>query len=189
MGFFRHHRKGQPLLLNDDGSSTGFRADETFNGGIRLYDASVLLELSKSVCEGYVTLLTGGGSPEQARQTTRIIDDPALTLAYASLTGGNVIDACFGARPGSSTEAQTFAVTLTKEAKEKLNQVADDDERVEKIAVEAYLEAFRTVIQMHTDIAKLNIITACLCTKKIRNKAKTKLGNVFFKLEQALKGP
>jgi hypothetical protein len=185
MGLFRNHSRGQPLLLNDDGSSTGCR-DQPFNGGIRLYDSAVLLELPTSVCKGYVTLLTGGDSPEQARTSAKIDDDKALTLAYASLTGGNVIDACFGARPGSSKESRTFAATLTKEAKEKLDQITDDDERVEKIAVEAYLAAFQTVINMHNDISKLNFITACFCTKKIRNKAVKKLETDFFELEQAL---
>jgi hypothetical protein len=197
--FFRSRSKGQPLLLNDDGSSTGFPV-ESFNsgGGIKLYDASVMLELPKSVCEGYVTLLTGGAAAEQPtqRQTRRADDDDkeqaALPLAYAALTGGNVIDACFGARPGSSTaqQARTLSTTLTKEAKEKLDQVAEDDERVEKIAVLAYLQAFRTIIKMHKDIAKLNIITVCFCRKKIRTKATAQLAIDFSQLEQALKkGP
>jgi hypothetical protein len=190
--FFRSRSKGQPLLLNDDGSSTGFPV-ESFNGvGIKLYDPSVMLELPKSVCEGYVTLLTGGATAEQPAQRRRADDEKeeaALPLAYAALTGGNVIDACFGARPGSPTQARTFSTTLTKEAKEKLDKVAEDDERVEKIAVAAYLQAFRTIIKMHNDIAKLNIITACFCTKKIRTKATTQLAMDFSKLEQALKGP
>jgi hypothetical protein len=195
--FFRSRSKGQPLLLNDDGSSTGFPVESFNSGGIKLYDASVMLELPKSVCEGYVTLLTGGAAaaeqPATQRQTTRADDDDkeqaALPLAYAALTGGNVIDACFGARPGSSTaqQARTLSTTLTKEAKDKLDQVAEEDERVEKIAVLAYLQAFRTIIKMHKDISKLNIITACFCTKKIRTKATAQLAIDFSQLEQALK--
>jgi hypothetical protein len=195
--FFRSRSKGQPLLLNDDGSSTGFPVESFNGGGIKLYDASVMLELPKSVCEGYVTLLTGGAAAEQPTQRQTRADDndkeqAALPLAYAALTGGNVIDACFGARPGSSTaqQAKTLSTTLTKEAKDKLDQVAEDDERVEKIAVAAYLQAFRTIIKMHKDIAKLNIITACFCTKKIRTKATAQLAIDFYQLEQALKkGP
>jgi hypothetical protein len=196
LSFFRSHPQGQPLLLNDDGSSSGFREDEAFNNGagIKLYDASVMLELPKSVCQGYVTLLTGGApTAEQPvatrppRQRIKDAKEAALPLAYASLASGNVIDACFGARPGSPTQARTFATTLTKEAKEKLDKVAEDDERVEKIAVEAYLEAFRTIIKMHDDIGKLNVITACFCTKKIRRKAADKLATDFSKLQDALK--
>jgi hypothetical protein len=171
----------RPLLLGDD-SSTGIGGSSK---NVLLYDTVAMLDLKSSICEGYITLLTG--SCEQAKvKNDREEREKAFTLAFASLADGNVVDACFGMR--ISSKENNFTTTLIKEAKSAIDEAANFNERSERIAVEAYKNGFKTVIEMNTKLDKLNIFTACFLEKKIRNKATAKLENNFLQLEQAITG-
>lgn len=172
----------RPLLLVGDDSSTGVGGS---NKNVPLYDPVAMLELKSSLCEGYITLLTG--ACEQARvKNDREAREKALTLAFASLADGNVVDACFGMRISSKANSQT--ANLIKEAKIAIDEATNSNDRVECVAVEAYKNGFKTVIEMNTKLDKLNIFTACFFEKKIRKKATAKLENDFLQLEQAVAG-
>lgn len=169
----------RPLLLSDE-SSTGV-------GGctkkVPLYDPVAMMELKSSICQGYLTLLSG--TSERAKSgDDKETRERAMELAYASLADGNVIDACFGMRIAS--KENSFATTSIKEAKNAIDEAATSSERVERVAVEAYKSGFQTVIETNSRLDKLNIFTACFLEKKIRRKATSKLENDFLQLEQAI---
>lgn len=170
----------RPLLLSDD-SSTGVGGSSKH---VPLYDPLAMMQLNSSICQGYITLLTGaceqakgGGNDKEAREK-------ALMLAFASLADGNVIDVCFGMR--LSSKENSFATTLIKEAKSAIDETVTSNERIERVAVDAYKSAFQTVIDMNKKLDKLNIFTACFLEKKIRRKTTAKLENDFLQLEQAV---
>jgi hypothetical protein len=169
----------RPLLLADD-SSTGVGGSSK---NVPLYEPTAMLEMKSSICQGYITLLTG--ACEQAKgENVKEAREKALTLAFASLADGNVIDACFGMR--ISSKENSFARTLIKEAKSAIDEAVMSNERIERVAVEAYKNGFQTVISMNKELKKLNIFTACFLEKKIRRKAAAKLENDFLQLEQAV---
>ena len=167
----------QPLLLNDESSTgAGFQ-----NQGIRLYEPSVMMEMKASIAQGYLTLLTGGRDEKSGSR--KVADEETKALAFAALSSGNVIDVCFGA---TNNGQPSFAGTLSKECKDAIDKATLSDERLEQVAVEAYKDAFRTVVEMNKKLSKLNIFTACFCTRGIRSKAEVGLENSFSPLEQAI---
>lgn len=170
----------QPLLLHDD-SSTGVGGGGGLEqAGVRLYEPSVVLEMKASIAEGYLTLLTGGNTADSKKAESEEVNQ----LAFASLTSGNVIEACFGAIPNSNKTS--FANTLSKEAKEAIEKATLSDEKLEAVAVEAYKSAFRTVVDMNKKLSGLNILFACFCSGSIRSKAQASLESGFRELEQAI---
>lgn len=177
----------QPLLLRDD-SSHVFGA-----GGKRLplYNYDAMLELSDSLCQGYIILLTGaaaGGVEQPARISGEAADhearERAYLLAFAALTDGNVIDACFGMRLSSKKNASVSK--LIREAKSAIDEAFCANDRVGRLVVEAYQRSFETVIDTHKKMDKLNFFTRCFLERKIRNNARAKLATNFVPLEQAV---
>jgi hypothetical protein len=182
---------GRPLLLQD-GSSTAFGGLGGGGGGgatkktVVLYDMQVLMEMKSSLCQGYTTLLTGACAEQSADAPG--LDEAktkALTLAFASLTSGNVIDACFGLTLSSKGD-HAFTQTMIKEAKNALDAAATTNELVEKVAVDSYKNAFKAVIAMNHKLEKLNFFTQCFFEKTIRNTAMEQIQHDFFQLEHAI---
>lgn len=182
----REERK-KPLLVSDTDTDVGGSFKH-----VQLYDDMVMLEMKKTLCQGYIVLLTGGlPVPEQPRkkkkknkkgQRVKEADDPGIVLAFAALTTGNVIDACFGVTMASKPSART--VQLIKDAKSALFAADDASENAAKIAVEAYKAAFQTVIAMHARLDKLNFLTKCFHEGKIRKRTCKQLESDFYMLEQ-----
>jgi hypothetical protein len=173
---------GKPLLSRDESGSLS--AD---GGGkdkvILLYDTDVMLEMKSSLCEGYLTLLQGGC--KQSKHTkNKVADQQALPLAYASLTDGNVIDACFGMK--LSSKENGYATKMIKRAKAAIDKAEYTNEAVQSIAVEAYKNGFKSIIDMNKKLEKLNMFTACFFEKKIRRSAIANLGTSFEPLERAI---
>jgi len=176
----------KPLLVSDNKTDVG---DGSFKH-VQLFDELSMMEMKKSLCEGYITLLSGGASaPEQPlskQSKKKQQQDPAVVLAFASLTTGNVIDACFGVTMAS--KKSQHVQQLIKDAKNALENASDADARVSAVAVYAYLTAFKTVTDMTTKIDKLNFFTKCFSEGKIRKKASQKLREDFASLEQIIAG-
>jgi hypothetical protein len=170
----------RPLLLGDD-SSTGVGGSSKH---VPLYDAVSMMEINSSICQGYVTLLTGTCEQAKGGSEQKEAREKVLTVAFASIADGNVIDACFGVR--ISTKENAFATTLVKEAKSAIDEAVTANENIERVAVEAYKKGFQAVIEMHKRLDKRSIFTGCFKEKKIRREAKTKLETAFFQLEQAV---
>jgi hypothetical protein len=170
-----------PLLLTDD-SSTGAGGGDGHKV-VPLYDANAMTELASTVCQGYITLLTG--AVEQARGSSdKETQERVFQLAYAALTDGNVIDACFGVR--ISSKKNSAINTLIQEAKRAVDDAVSSNEHVGRVAIDAYKNGFGTVISMNKKLSKLNILTKCFLEKKIRNAARSKLATDFLQLEQAV---
>jgi len=175
----------KPLLMSDTDTDVGGSFKH-----VQLYDDIVMLEMKKTLCQGYTTLLTGGlPVPEQPRKKknkkgtrTKEADDPAVVLAFAALTTGNVIDACFGVTMASKPSANT--VQLIKDAKSALFAADDASENAANIAVGAYKAAFKTIIAMNEKLDKLNFFTRCFKEGKIRKKTSKQLEADFYMLEQ-----
>ncbi|CAJ1931892.1 unnamed protein product [Cylindrotheca closterium] len=80
----------------------------------KLYDAESMMEIEKSVAQGYITLL-GGNQDADA--------DPALS--FMALTQGNVIDACFGVSSASMSRGEvTPNMQAARAAKALLDESA-----------------------------------------------------------------
>ena len=171
----------KPLLDNGTDTTGSFKR-------VQLYDELSMMEMKKSLCEGYVTLLTGGAHvPEQPRSGKKSKskkEDESILLAFAALTTGNVVDACFGVTMASKKSKRVEQ--LIKDAKNALHDAYDTNGRVAAVATEAYKKAFHTVIDMNTKIDKLNFFTKCFSEGKIRKNASQKLAEHFLTLEQMI---
>jgi hypothetical protein len=101
-----------------------------------------------------------------------------------ALTQGNVLDACFGVVNPSRRE-NTPATRSANEAKALIDGCATSDSfRV--AAVEAYRDAFQVVINHRERMDRLNCITRCFGTKKIRKKTEQSLRESFLGLAKAI---
>jgi len=190
MGKSAHQKKSaggtsKPLLTTLD--------NDTDIGGsfkhVQLYDDMAMMEMKTSICQGYITLLTGGiPLPEQPKKKKNkkkgadAVEDPSVVLAFASLTTGNVIDACFGV--SMSNKGSAHVQQLIKETKAALFAANDASERAPSTAVDAYKAAFKTVIDMNKAIDKLNFFTRCLNEGKLRKRACKQLELDFAALAQ-----
>ena len=175
-------------LLSDTDTDVGGRS---LKQEIQLYDDLAMLQMKKSLCQGYIILLTGGVPPPEQPlkkkknkkgKRCKDADDPAVVVAFAALTTGNVIDACFGVTMASKPSPQV--VSLIKEAKSALFAADDASENAAKLGVDAYKAAFQTIVRMHDKLAKLNFFTKCFNEGKIRNQASKQLESDFYMLEQ-----
>ena len=180
----------KPLLSDSDTDVGGGSLNKQ---EIQLYDDAIMLQMKKTICQGYITLLTGGiPIPEQApkkkkskkAKRSKDGDDPAVVLAFAALTTGNVIDVCFGVTMAS--KPSPTVVSLIKDAKRALFAADDASENAAKLAVEAYRAAFQTIIRMNDKLDKLNIFTKCFNEGKIRKQTSKQLEADFYMLEQIL---
>mmetsp|Transcript_12469 Transcript_12469/g.26396 ORF Transcript_12469/g.26396 Transcript_12469/m.26396 type:complete len:177 (+) Transcript_12469:266-796(+) len=157
----------------------------------KLYDAECMLEIKGSVASGFIVLLNGAPpSPKTKKDKKKSKkksekENDAVTLAFMSLTSGNVVDACFGV-VNPSRKDETPARRSAKEAKGLLD-TADTTDSFRQIAVTAYCDAFKAVVTYNAEMDKLNCITKCFRSKKIRTQAAKNIENAFGALVLAMK--
>ena len=164
-----------------------------------LYNPNSMLELSSSLCQGYVTLLSDGKVLEQAKdaKSGHIDNNSNIELAYAAIIAGNVIDVCFGIVSFSSaSKASASTMQRIKDVKEIIDDLVnsdlnhdDDDEceiSIEGIVVGAYCTSFQNIIRMHDRIKRLNFITKCFCYQRIRHQTIKSMEENFHPLQQKL---
>mmetsp|Transcript_14287 Transcript_14287/g.18020 ORF Transcript_14287/g.18020 Transcript_14287/m.18020 type:complete len:208 (+) Transcript_14287:94-717(+) len=183
---------------------------------LMLYEVDSTLEIGSSIAMGFLVLLTsgkegrynpdaakhkkssccaGGTLPDTSEHTTEgneveKASAEELSLAFASLTDGNMIDACFGINPmGGSRydDASKYATQSSKTAKETLRNAADGNDDVKRLAVEAYVKCFRTVVDYNDEIVSLNFVSFCFKSQKLREDAEKKLIDSFEDLYDALR--
>jgi hypothetical protein len=157
------------------------------NPTVVLYDSNSMLELSSSLCQGYVTLLSTGKASE-GRST--------IELAYAAITDGNVIDVCFGIVSFSANgTANASTLRRVKDAKEIIDDLInsnlnDNDEQegaLEEMVVRSYCTSFQSIIQMHDRMNRLNFITKCFCSHRIRQNTLQSIQDNFTPLQQKIR--
>jgi len=145
----------------------------------KLYDVSSMMEVKRSVAEGFVILLNGGSTSRNASD-----ENEELPLAFMALTSGNVIDACFGVENPSRRD-DTPARRRARDAKALIDD-RDTTDSFRQIAVNAYCEGFKAVINYNERMNKLNCFTKCFRSKKIREDHEQKVRQAFSSLVTAL---
>lgn len=143
----------------------------------KLYDADAMMCIQKSVARGYIALL--GGLDETSD----------LSLSFMSLTQGNVLDACFGVVDASvRRREETPATRSSKAAKEMLDDSAatTNSDQFKQLAVTSYRSGFEEVVAHNEKMGKLNCITRCFRSKKIRRKTEKQLRVAFMELAKAV---
>eukprot|EP00536_Pseudo-nitzschia_multiseries_P008578 jgi/Psemu1/305812/fgenesh1_kg.219_\ len=154
----------------------------------KLYDVESMLDIKASEATGYIILLKG--SPPSPKGDSKKEEGPKkkeendLTLAFMSLTSGNVIDSCFGVVNPSRKE-DTPARRSAREAKMLLEE-CDANDAFRQIAVSSYCEAFTVVIRHQEKMGKLNCITRCFRSKSIRNETMEGIRKAFVSLVTAV---
>jgi hypothetical protein len=148
----------------------------------KLYDSESMLAINHSVASGFVVLL---GGIEDAKGKSDRKKDAGISLGFLALTQGNVLDACFGVVNPSRRE-DTPASRSTREGKELLDDAALASDSIRGVAVEAYCAAFQVTINYNDKMGRLNCITRCFKSKKIRSKAEKSLRAAFMDLAEAI---
>ncbi len=144
----------------------------------KLYDAECIMSISESVAHGYLVLLGGLDQSGKAQA------EKDFSLAFMALVQGNVLDACFGVQNATRRD-DTLGTRAAREAKELIEEYgASESFRV--AAVQAYANAFRAVIVYHHKCDKLNCITRCFRTKRLRVKCEKDLRESFLNLARSL---
>lgn len=157
---------------------------DTTNLHGKLYDAESLLGVEKSVASGYVVLLNGGPASASTQATDPNAEDENLPLAFMSLTSGNVIDTCFGV-VNPNLRGDSPSRRSAKEAKDLLGE-HDTTDLFQRIAVSAYCEAFKTVIEYNEKVDGMNIFEKCFRSKDVRNEFEGKIKFAFDPLVAAI---
>lgn len=137
------------------------------------------MEMKPSVASGFVILLNGGPASPSTSD-----GNEGLPLAFLSLTSGNVIEACFGVE-NLIIRDDTPARRSAREAKTLLGE-HDTTESFREIAVSAYCEGFKTVIEYNKQMDKMNCFTKCFRAKKVREEYEQKIRRAFSSLVRAL---
>jgi hypothetical protein len=143
----------------------------------KLYDADAMMSIKKSVAHGYIALLGG------------LDKSSDLCLSFMALTHGNVLDACFGVVDASvRRREETPATRSAKAAKELLDECAatTNSDKFQQLAVTAYCTGFEEVVAHNNKMGKLNCITRCFRSKKIRKKTENQLRAAFIDLAKAV---
>jgi hypothetical protein len=149
----------------------------------KLYDSESMLAINLSVASGFVILL-GGVEVAKGKKSHRK-KDADISLGFLALTQGNVLDACFGVVNPSRRE-DTPATRSAREGKELLDDAALVSDSIRGIAVEAYCEAFRVSMHYSEKMGRLNCISRCFKSKKIRCKAEKSLRAALIGLAEAI---
>ena len=137
----------------------------SYQNAVQLYDAEALLDVSPEVSQGYLILLSSHTNDDR-------------TLSFASLTDGNVLDACFG----THSQRQDTTNPLwrhCRDAKAALSTAADSSPSFNKLAIETYIHAFTIVRNYHVAIHKMHCCIRCFRQAAKRSKAKQDLKDAF----------
>jgi len=145
----------------------------------KLYDVGSMIEMKRSVASGFVILLNGGPASPSTSD-----GNEGLPLAFMSLTSGNVIEACFGVE-NPVIRDDTPARRSAREAKTLLGE-HDTTDSFRQVAVSAYCEGFKAIIDYNEQMEKLNCLSKCFRSKKIREETEQKVWRAFSPLVTAL---
>lgn len=143
-----------------------------YQNAVCLYDPEALLEVSPEVAQGYLILLSSSWNED-------------LTLPFASLTDGNVLDACFGCHP-QRPNLQTPAWCACRDAKVALSSAALSGSAFIKLAIDTYTIAFTIVSQYHTEVHAMHCCFRCFLRGSKHRKAKHDLEQAFAILMEAV---
>lgn len=166
---------------------------------IPLYDPVCMLDINREVASGYLILLLGGPEtiPSKRRRSKRDrsvtspasplpeLDDGVVTLAFLSLTDGNVLNACFGA-PTQLCNASSPSYTMAQNAKRELANAADVSDSVRRLAVQSYAAGFRIVVDYNDKLAKMNPCNRCCKQAELRRKAEQDLKVAYRNLSDVV---
>ena len=130
----------------------------------QLYDEDEVLKLTPSVAHGYIVLLSCCDVDEQ--------------MSLAALTDGNVVDACFGAGPGSELRGADRAGAM-RSAKEVKDYVRGLPEELKPLAVECYVRLFKIVEVYHESLEEAGWLLGCCKEGEIRKVAIFEMRRVF----------
>jgi len=152
----------------------------------KLYDVESMMNLEKSVANGFVILLKGGepSRGSKKKKSEKKNDNGSDALAFLALTSGNVIDACFGViNPNIRKESP--ARRSAQEAKVLLEE-CDTTDSFRQTAVDAYGDAFEVIITYNDRMNKLNCLTRCFRSREIRRQTEEKIHTAFASLLKAV---
>lgn len=161
---------------------------------VALYDPAAMLDMDTGMAQGFAILLTGasthivgpvkGGTG--AAKAKKSPNKQVILLGFASLTDGNVLEACFGVKSSSSTAAGP-GQQMVREAKQALRLAQDRNATTAKVAVSAYAAAFQAVLKFRSEASKLNFLTRCFKYGALQAACKEALTEVFAPLEDVIK--
>ena len=151
----------------------------------QLYDSDSMLSISKSIAQGYITLLGGGAAGAGGHA------DADLSLSFSALTQGNVLDACFGVVAVGGRGEITPAVQSARTAKSLLSNccistATSNEEQFQRLAVNSYCSAFQECVTYQEKIHKMNYCLRCFFGKKKRKKAEKQLRVAFLELAKVI---
>ena len=157
---------------------------------INFYQPDQTLDIPRSSAEGFLILLSGGeykkGMVVEKDLSLRQNDDVDLTLAFAAITDGNVVDACFGDNPlgGIKFGGSTFAVKAATDVKSIIRDAAGEASpslmiQIQKVTINAYMRCFEIVIRYHDKLADQSLLSRCFKSKQIRRNAQNELQECF----------
>lgn len=181
---------------------------------VPLYDADAALCIPKNVADGYLILLSGGlksakavanqqnkneildhssggESTAQSYDSRRLSADErsAISLAFAALTDGNVIEAMFGVESNGGIRGKNtsqVAFNAVKDAKQALIDASSSSESIKQLAVETYCKCFEVILQYHSGLESVGFIMYCIKQHKIRETAVEELAKAFQQLNEAV---
>ena len=152
----------------------------------QLYDVDSMLSITKSIAQGYISLLGGNNVESNSNNDNSNAD---LALSFMALTQGNVVDACFGVLAVGARGEITPAVQSARTAKSLLMNCSistADEEQFQRLAVNSYCSAFQECVIFQEQMGKLNCCTKCFSSKKIRKKAELQLRIIFLNLAKII---
>ena len=151
----------------------------------KLYDIESMMAIEGSIANGFMVLLKGGlpHTNRYDKKSDMKIDEnnnDHYTLAFMALTSGNVLDACFGVVNTTRRENSLS----TRSADEAKNLLADRDttDSFRITAVTAYFDAFQVIVLYHDQMVKLNFLTRCFRSGRIRRQTEVDLRIAFSPL-------
>jgi len=159
------------------------------------------LFIDRDIANGFLIILDSGKpndlSPASISSAENNADDEAAavnssevkdesSLAFFALTEGNIVEACYNVRQlGTQLNGSNFAVSAVKKTKDVLRQ-QEDNEAIKLLAVESYKNCFLAVIQFHNEMDQLGVISRCMKSKSIRDKAGKSIKSSFDNLKDAV---
>jgi len=150
------------------------------------YEPDATLEISRDSAEGFIILLSDGKENAQGLTQGSQATGNDISLAFMSITDGNVIDACFGNSPmgGLKFKGSEYAVKSASTAKSMIRDAVEESppstsERLKVLTVKTYKECFQIVVKYNDKIKKNSILSWCFKAKQIRKDAEKSLEDCF----------
>jgi len=158
----------------------------------KLYDVESMMIIKGSVANGFIVLLQGSPPSTNSNESRKNRNnkksnlkinennDGDDALAFMALTSGNVLNACFGV----ANTTRRDNISSSRSVDEAKNLLADRDttDSFRRTAVTAYFDAFQVIVVYHDQMNKLNFLTRCFRSGKIRRQTEVDLRTAFSPL-------